>query len=964
MVGATRTKAFWHEGDVCMGGFDRVEFLYAAQLEGPGQNLWSKSILTVTAASQADRFQVTASLSDIQYSRPRELWAFSSLLHSESEAVALVRAIVDSPSNFIEQGRAPQPGVKADALKSLFEGLKPNYQVDTTRGVADLTREAITVGMGRYLAAQVESGADLEGELRASIERYLALAPFSFGYWAPYKRMIKELESRVGAYEILAIALARIDGQLERVSHVDAPDKLQQFVPTTSTNVAGPHTVAYLIRRGRRWLRRLGRHDGATYARAASAFLRAADAQGAQIRVANRLILSDTLYGRGTIDATHGRGAMTLPAEPDRYARRYDRFSKIWDQHLEEVKGIWAATRQNADIQAWAFSVLKSQRQAIPDLSPAGLKLALLGPSKKLRSHACAQIASGPDLVRHIDAPALQILLKFCTSRQFSAIYPALEKHAGKKSIDDAVFAYVCENGMPEIRRGGLPASTDTRSATLLQFSLRFIRSRFNAAETYQLARYVGLTTKFKPVSRWQDTLKALPLKSLVELRLQLTDLPRSVVTAIDGACSSAAMEGSGDENLAAALTLSPSKELRELGWSLLSNASDLAIATIWASLSSQAGTSVGREALVEALQSEERLARIERHPHAPQILSNLVLALAAAEQKLAERLFLRLATQKSAEKTLKTLQKILRQQPSGSWASRPSLLQNAVSLDPGITRLVWAALPADETKPVAEIYLRNRSLADVMIGALEVDDVKQLGQVQADYLMRALRAAPSRLLEDKTFAVSCAICPHPDLQQFAIAKLEARGLIKSVFVPLAESGMPAATAAADRYIASVQDRAELTKAVVTICDSGRAATRASGLRFLAQFSDRIDMNAAMAALAEHTAPDVSAVVAEWVASGLAVRRETLQHFDNRVLRTRRVGRKAKELVKNRLGAGSPDGTVSIEADLQIDGRRVEALLDLARGVSLRDREWALQQLARLALEGHVVPKVQVSTTS
>jgi hypothetical protein len=132
----------------------------------------------------------------------------------------------------------------------------------------------------------------------------------------------------------------------------------------------------------------------------------------------------------------------------------------------------------------------------------------------------------------------------------------------------------------------------------------------------------------------------------------------------------------------------------------------------------------------------------------------------------------------------------------------------------------------------------------------------------------------------------------------------------------------------------------------------------------LAQFSDRIDMNAAMAALAEHTAPDVGAVVAEWVASGLAVRRETLQHFDNRVLKTRRVGRKAKELVKNRLSARAPQGAVSIEADLQIDGRRVEALLDLARGASLRDREWALQQLAQLALEGHAVPQVQVSTTS
>jgi hypothetical protein len=682
------------------------------------------------------------------------------------------------------------------------------------------------------------------------------------------------------------------------------------------------------------------------------------------VRVANRLILSDTLYGRGTVDTTHGRGAITVPAEPDRYSRRWDRFSKAWDQNVNVVQSIWLETRQNPDIQAWAFNVLKSQRQPIPDLSSAGLQLALLGPSEKLRAHACAQIASGPDSVGTIDAPALQVLLKFCTSRQFLAIYPALERHAGAGSIDDAVFAYVSENGMPEIRRGGLPASTDTRSATLLQFSLRFLRSRLNAADTYQLARYVGLTTKFKPVSQWQETLQALPLKSLVELRLQLTDLPRAVVATIDAACLTAAMKGGGDENLAAALTLSPSKELRELGWTLLANAGDSTIATVWGNLISQAGTSIGRQLLVEAIRNEDRVARIDRHSSAPQILSNLVLSIESTEHKLAEHLFVRLARQRYSEKTLDTLLKVLKKQQSDGWASRPSLLQKIVGLDPAVTRLVWGSVDRDETNAVAEIYLRNRSLADVMLGKIESDDVKQLSRAQADYLLRALRLAPSRLLGENTFAVSCAICPYPELQQFAIAKLEARGLIKVMYVPLAESGMPAATAAAERYIASVTDRAELTKAVVTICDSGRAATRASGLRFLAQFSDRIDMNAVMAALAEHTAPDVAAVVAEWVASGLAVRRETLQHFDNRVLKTRRVGRKAKELVKNRLGARAPEGAVSIEVDLQIDGRRIEALLDLARGASLRDREWALQQLARLALEGHAVPQVQVSTTS
>ena len=947
-----------------MGGFDRADILCAAELGGPGQSSRSKSILTVAAVSRGDQFQVTALLSETQYFRTWELWTFSKVVHGQNEAIDLVKEIAADPSNLINQGRAQHTAVKAEVLKKIFDGLKLTYQVDTTHGVADLTRDAITIGMGRYLAAQVEGGADLEMGLNSALERYLALAPLSFGYWAQYKRIFKALETRAGAQEILAIALARIDGQLERVANVDAPDKLHQFVRTKSTIVAGPNTIAYLMRRGRRWLRRLGRNDPPAYVRAVSAFLRAADAQGSQIRVANRLILADTLYGRRTIDSTHGRGAMTLPSEHYRYSRRFDRFSTIWDQHIDAVQTIWSNTRQNAEILTWAFNVLKSQSQAIPDLCPDALKLALLGPSERLRSHAFTQIAAVPEIILHLDAPALQVLLKFCTERQFSAIYPALERHHANKSIEDAVFAYVSESGMPEIRRGGLPSSTDARSAALLQFSLRFILARFNAAETYQLARYVGLTTKFKPVSLWQGTLKALPLKSLIELRLQLTDLPRVVVTAIDAACMNAALEGGGDENLAAALTLSPSKEMRELGWSLLSNGSDPMIATVWGNLVSQAGTSVGREALVEALRNEDRVARVERHPLAPQILSNLVLAVAVNEPKLAERLFLRLVSQKSAEETLETLQTIVQRQEGDGWASRPSLLQKSVGLDPAITRLVWNSVEGDETSAVAAIHVRSRSLAGVMVLNIDVDDTKQMGRVQAGYLMRALKVAPSRLLEDKTFAVYCAICPHPDLQQFTLAKLEARGLIKSLFVILAESGMPAATAAANRYIASVADRDELTKAVITICDSGRAATRASGLRFLAQFSDRIDMNAAIAALAEHTAPDVAVVVAGWLASGLAVKRETLQHFDNRVLKTRRDGRRAKELVKQRLGIRAPEGAIPIAANVEIDGLRIEALIGLARGSSLRDREWGLQQLARLALEGHPVPQVQVSTTS
>jgi len=105
-------------------------------------------------------------------------------------------------------------------------------------------------------------------------------------------------------------------------------------------------------------------------------------------------------------------------------------------------------------------------------------------------------------------------------------------------------------------------------------------------------------------------------------------------------------------------------------------------------------------------------------------------------------------------------------------------------------------------------------------------------------------------------------------------------------------------------------------------------------------------------------------VVAHFAASGIAVKRDALDQFDNRVLRTRRTGRKAKELVKRRLETPAPDAAVFIGSNQTVDDRRIQALVDMARGSSLRDRDWALQQLARLALDGHPIPQVQVSTTS
>ena len=82
---------------------------------------------------------------------------------------------------------------------------------------------------------------------------------------------------------------------------------------------------------------------------------------------------------------------------------------------------------------------------------------------------------------------------------------------------------------------------------------------------------------------------------------------------------------------------------------------------------------------------------------------------------------------------------------------------------------------------------------------------------------------------------------------------------------------------------------------------------------------------------------------------------QVLSDFDQRVLLThRRFSRDAKESVKARLEATHADSGMA-------SPQRVAALLDLARGQTLKDKEWALQKLAELALDGVEIDGLEVS---
>jgi hypothetical protein len=82
--------------------------------------------------------------------------------------------------------------------------------------------------------------------------------------------------------------------------------------------------------------------------------------------------------------------------------------------------------------------------------------------------------------------------------------------------------------------------------------------------------------------------------------------------------------------------------------------------------------------------------------------------------------------------------------------------------------------------------------------------------------------------------------------------------------------------------------------------------------------------------------------------------------FDRAVLRTRGRARRAKEAVKTRRNVVQREDVGATE----YSDEDVTALLEVARGRTARDREWALQQLAQLAQSGREIQGVTTSTTN
>ncbi|RYG63344.1 hypothetical protein EON80_21430 [bacterium] len=130
----------------------------------------------------------------------------------------------------------------------------------------------------------------------------------------------------------------------------------------------------------------------------------------------------------------------------------------------------------------------------------------------------------------------------------------------------------------------------------------------------------------------------------------------------------------------------------------------------------------------------------------------------------------------------------------------------------------------------------------------------------------------------------------------------------------------------------------------LALSDSPQPTVRAFGRNYIAARLESLMQSGLIAYLQDNPNAEMQAFVAAQLKGNPDA---AVPEFDKAVLRGRYRARRAKNLVQERRTASAP---------LPDD----KTLLELARGRTPRDSEWALTQLARRAMEGATVEGVEV----
>ncbi len=259
----------------------------------------------------------------------------------------------------------------------------------------------------------------------------------------------------------------------------------------------------------------------------------------------------------------------------------------------------------------------------------------------------------------------------------------------------------------------------------------------------------------------------------------------------------------------------------------------------------------------------------------------------------------------------------------------------------------VLEKLPEETNNTLQNRLLENEEMLNTFYQIDTVDVLEAKHPAFGDLLFNWIQK------HEKVFAANSyellTACKHPivKVRNWALKRAKSLGLNMRFSLQLMEAGLPDVFALGRGFFEVLPKGSEEEfEGILAMCDSPQQPVREFGIQFLQKRQANITSDLALAYLSEHSDTTVQAFVAKKLAEQVEQKEELgkevfVQKFDKSLLRTRNRSRKAKELVKKRVGK-----------NLVVDPK---TLLEVARSNNQKDAEWAIQQLTKLALAGESV---------
>ncbi len=714
----------------------------------------------------------------------------------------------------------------------------------------------LTLLSAQEIHRAIAAGEPLTPAQLGKAEMLLKYAPWSLGYWGPFKAVVKAapVAELADAY---ADAIARLSSNKDTAPVpanvvIDHVDELSGWfgIPTKKTR-------QYLARRVRRDLTLLAKQSPDAYARVASRMLIAWDEP-----------LSNCSYAPAFVML----GARSPLTDRSRYVRRpadmavrRDAHPEIWNERPKIVANVFRSVRSSVEALTWACQVLDDAR-SIPKISTGAIALALDSSYLPLARLGCEAL------------PARPVLLEFLTDTQWTAFF----RNASEEEIAQVVEGLATKRLTHSL---GIALSTVFASAgqdpeLRARLALLYLAApkmpftnHADADVEALIAAISGTGTQHQAL--WGPVVARMGPWSLAKVYWTLAN-DHVDDAALEPIATALVGNRYHPPDLVLECIGSDNPRIVDLGWQIVTARGGRGF--FFTQLLPSAGPgdritpATGLRAVTAALPRAEE----------PQEISALIdwaLSVDVNQSDLAE----------------------------------------LMSVHPMAPEVIWFALGTEKSGAVSR-FAKKIPQADRIAGAgLTGAQLADAKPAQVALTLRYIKENPSRIAENAQLGVDAFKSTDLRLRAEALRQLRIAGHLPRVWLDIAETESAEGLKAAGKYLDSLKDADQLRDAILQCLTSNSRAVEEMGVSLYRTRDTVANDPAIVATLAAFKDQSVQDLVAEAAETGSLVPEKVLQEFDRQILTDRHSSRAAKESVRRRIetsdiepGSQSPERVATL----------------------------------------------------